>query len=250
MLKNETALQPIQVPSLQEAAIERIKQYIIAAGLKDGDRLPPEEQLAQQLGISRTVVREALRAMEALGIVTVRKGAGRYVRGFTFDPILDNLAYGMLYDFHAFEEFLRVRERLESCFLADAIANLTPNTIERLQSIVQRMREKAESSSSTDELMDEDISFHRTLYESLGNSFLLKLLETFWQVQKNLRQRYPGGMDTLEERGEFVERHQALLEALARRDVALARERLQEHFEGVHKWLSVQQKMSEKQSEK
>ncbi len=239
-------LSPVRVPNLQEVVIEQVKQYIIAAGLRAGDRLPPEEELAQQLGISRTVVREALRAMEALGIVTARQGSGRYVRDFTFDPILDNLAYSMLYDFHTFEELLQVREKLEAGFLAEVIAHLSPNTVQSLRKILERMKCKAAQGASTDELLEEDVAFHRALYENVNNSLLLKLLEIFWRVQKDLRARFPDEMKTPEKREQFVRRHEALVEALEQRDVELARERLHKHFEGVRQWILQQKRRSER----
>ena len=247
MSKKPTSLSPVRVPNLQEIVIERVKQYIISAGLRAGDRLPPEEELAQQLGISRTAVREALRAMEALGIVTARQGSGRYVREFTFDPILDNLAYSMLYDFHTFEELLQVREKLEAGFLSEVIAHLTPDTVQSLRQIVERMKQKARQGASTDALLEEDVAFHRTLYQNVNNSLLLKLLEIFWRVQRDLRPRFPDEMNSPEERERFVRRHEALVDALEQGDVELARERLHKHFEGVRQWILQQKRRSGEQ---
>ncbi len=230
-------LEPIRVPNLQQVVIERVKQYIVHSGLRAGDRLPSEEELAQQLGVSRTAVREALRAMEALGIVSARQGAGRYVRDFSLQPILDNLAYSMLYDLHSFEELLTVREKLEAGFLEDAIAALTPETKAKLRAILHRMAEKIQRNAPDDELLEEDIAFHRALYEPLGNALLLKLLEIFWTVQKHLRARLSQGTT---DRAQFLRQHEALVQALEMGDVALAQARLVAHFEGVRAWITAE----------
>jgi len=228
-------LEPIRVPNLQQTVIERIKDYILQSGLRGGDRLPTEEELAQQLGVSRTAVREALRALEALGIVGARQGSGRFVREFSFEPILDNLAYSLLYDVHTFAELLDVREKLEASFLEDVVERLTPETIAQLRRILDRMRHKSATDTSQQALLEEDVAFHRILYQPVGNSLLLKLLEVFWTVQRNLRSHVPH--ETVD-REEFVRRHEGLVEALEARDVALARERLSTHFEGIRFWIA------------
>ncbi len=227
-------LRPPRVQTLQEAVIKQLKEYILAAGLRAGDRLPTEEELARHLGVSRTAIREALRALEALGIITVRHGSGRYVQDFSFQPILDNLAYSIFYDVHTFEELLDVRAKLEAGFLEDAIEHMTQETIEKLRSIVKRMQDMIDHNVPKEALLEEDISFHRTLYENVYNSLFIKLLDIFWHVQKQLRSRVS---HEAEDRSLFVKQHAALVDALEARDVALARERLMAHFQGVRAWI-------------
>ena len=83
-------IQPIQLPSVHIEIQNRIKEYIIANNLQPDDPLPSEPQLAEQLGVSRAVVRESLRSLEALGVIYSRRGAGRFVSRFNLDPILQN----------------------------------------------------------------------------------------------------------------------------------------------------------------
>ncbi|NPA90931.1 MAG: FadR family transcriptional regulator [Chloroflexi bacterium] len=228
-------LRPPRVQTLQEAVVQQLKEYIIASGLRPGDRLPTEEDLARQLGVSRTAVREALRALEALGIISVRHGAGRFVQEFSFQPILDNLAYSILYDLHTFEELLEVREKLEAGFLEEVVAGLTPDTLAELRHIVARMQEKVARNAPKEALMEEDMCFHRALYANVNNRLLFKLLEIFWDVQKRLRARIP---HEAEDRADFVRQHEAIVDALEARDVALARTRLLAHFQGVRAWIA------------
>ncbi len=232
-------LRPPRVQTLQEAVIQQLKEYILAAGLRAGDRLPTEEELARHLGVSRTAIREALRALEALGIIAVRHGSGRYVQDFSFQPILDNLAYSIFYDVHTFEELLEVRAKLEAGFLEEAIAQMTPETLQELRSIVHRMQEMVEQQAPKEALLEEDIAFHRTLYENVHNALFIKLLDIFWHVQKRLRTRVD---HEAEDRWVFVQQHAALVEAIAAGDVTLARERLMAHFQGVRTWIEQEKK--------
>jgi len=94
---------------LHQLAQEEIKSYIIEHSLKPGAPLPPETDLAQQLGIGRNSVREAVKALEALGILEARAGTGLFVRTFSFDSILDNLEYGLHFEIKRLADVLEVR---------------------------------------------------------------------------------------------------------------------------------------------
>jgi DNA-binding FadR family transcriptional regulator len=114
---------------LFESAMRAIREYTLNSGPRAGDPLPPEGRLAQELGISRTSTREALKALESLGVVRVRTGAGVFVRPFSFDAILDNLASGTLSDRSSILELLRVRQQLVAGFVAQAAVEASPERL-------------------------------------------------------------------------------------------------------------------------
>jgi DNA-binding FadR family transcriptional regulator len=99
---------------------DQIKQYITENKLAAGDLLPPEGQLASDLGVSRGSVREAIKALESLGIVEVRHGDGVRVRAFNFDSVFDLLSYGLVFDPAKAAELLGIRIWLEVAAVADA----------------------------------------------------------------------------------------------------------------------------------
>ena len=136
-------LKPIDLPSIHEEIQKRIKEYILANGLQPGDPLPSEPQLADQLGVSRAVVREALRSLEALGVIYSRRGAGRYVSRFNLDPIVQSLSYGMLFDMEDMEDILAVRERLEAGFMADAVPAMDQDTLNQMWRLGCQKQQKA-----------------------------------------------------------------------------------------------------------
>lgn len=110
----------VVVPDLQQAIQQQIKRYILDKRLREGDRLPSKEDPAHQLGSSRTAIREALSGLEALGLIEVRHGSGRYVRPFNFSAVLDNLAHckqhRSLYDALARREALLAQRCLMAQF--------------------------------------------------------------------------------------------------------------------------------------
>ena len=210
---------------LHQMAQAAIRRYILERRLRAGDPLPAEGQLAVDLGISRTSVREAVKALESLGILEARARVGLFVRAFSLDPILDNLGYGLLADRTSVRELLQVREHLEASFMPLVVRSLTPQRRHVLRSVVDRMGERA---ARGEVFSEEDRFFHRVLYEHVGNDLLLKLIDVFWVVFSRLRDEA-----LVEEEDDPVrawEDHRRIVEALERGDGAGAQESVLRHF--------------------
>jgi DNA-binding FadR family transcriptional regulator len=227
------SLKPIEMPSVHDALIASVKEYIIANGLQAGDPLPTEAQLAGQLCVSRSGVREALRSLQSLGVITSRRGEGHYVKGFNLDPIVQNLNYSMLFDIEDARELLEVRERLEMSFIADAAAAMDERTLESLRGFVSVMQQKADQGRL---FLEEDIAFHRTLYETVGNRFLIKLLDVFWNVYDHLRDRSVFDVRDLRQEARS---HEQILQALEARDGDAAMRHLVPHFASLEERLKL-----------
>ncbi len=165
-------------PSLHQSVQIALKEYITSADLKPGDPLPAESELARQLGVSRNSVREAVKALETVGIVETRRGSGVFVASFSFDPLLEALPYALMVDTHDLIDLLDVRGALEDAMVSRAIAAQTPEQLVRLRAVLDAMRERAEAHQPIDR---EDRAFHRTLFEVIGNRVLLRLIDIFWE---------------------------------------------------------------------
>ena len=228
-------IQPIQMPSVHVEIQNRLKEYIIANNLQPDDPLPSEPQLANQLGVSRAVVREALRSLEALGVIYSRRGAGRYVSQFNLNPILQNLSYGMLFDVEDLQEIIAVRERLEVGFIADAISAMDEDTLDQMRQTLERMKKKMHTD---EDFLEDDLTFHRFLYQVTGNRLLIKLLDIFREVYQNLHNQSLGVARSLEVE---LRNHQQILQAIEAGDAKLAQQRLANHFDGIKDRLSTAQ---------
>ena len=220
-------LRPIDPRSIHQELQEHIKEYILVSKLQPGDPLPSETRLAKHLGVSRPVLREALRSLESLGVIRARQGGGRYVNEFNLDAIVQNLGYSMLFDMEDIHEILDVRERLESSFIADAISAMDPETLDQLRALVNRMRQKAAADQA---FLEEDLAFHRAIYVVISNRLLIKLLDVFWDVYKNLRDE---SLHIVKDLDGEAQNHEAILEAIEAKDVALAQRHLIDHFHGI-----------------
>lgn len=206
-----------------------MKNFIIRNNLQPGDKLPPEKEITTQLGVSRTAVREAIKSMEALGIIEVRTGQGMFVRSFNLDPILQNLPYSIQFDRDDLAGVLEVRKALECFCIKEVIQKISQKEIEQLKHLADKMNVKAEHG---EEFAPEDSEFHQTIFKVADNDLLLKLLNIFWKLLRNARDK------TLMVEPDLVgsaARHRGVVEAIEKRDVESAQIRLLEHFINIEK---------------
>ena len=222
------SIKPLNRPPLLHVTVqESLRGYIESNGLKAGDPLPPETFLAQQLGVGRNSVREAIKALESLGILETRRGVGVFVKEFSFQPLLDNLAYGLGDSLRDIEELREIRRVLETGLIGKTIAQISEADIAELRAVTERMRQRAERNES---FVEEDQQFHELLFRCQNNRMLNGLIEVFWRAFykasdfANLTNADP--LSTWRD-------HHEIVEAIVARDVEKARTRLDEHYEGI-----------------
>src|SRR5256712_213293 len=104
---------PIKSTRIYEEIVRQVKQMIAEGRLKSGDRLPPERDLAEKFVVSRSSVREALRALESLGLVEIRAGEGTFVREVSVESLIEPLALMMVSPREAIAERSEARHLLE-----------------------------------------------------------------------------------------------------------------------------------------
>ena len=224
----ETRLKPLVRPALLHHSVQdAIRAFILDNKLRAGDPLPPETDLARQLGVSRNSVREAVKALESLGILETRRGSGLFVRAFSFDPLLENLSYGLLFDLRELVELLEIRRTLETGLIGATMRVMPSTAVDELGAVVSAM---AELANRGENFADEDRRFHQILFEPLGNLTLLKLLDVFWltyrEASRHTDMRNPDLIPTYED-------HASIFEAVAARDVEEARAALDRHYAGL-----------------
>lgn len=220
-----------KIPAYRLAQAE-IKQFIERKGLKPGDGLPPEGMLAEDLGISRPSLREAVKSLESLGILESRHGEGIYVKEFSFDSILENLPYSMVADNAQVTDLLYVRTYLELGAIPSVVRNIKPENIQRLRALAETMLSKALAHQT---FFDEDRAFHAEMYRCMENSFLLSLIDLFWRIFNNLL-THTGGMAVDNGELEMTARdHLAIVEMLEKKDKAGLMWAHAKHFESISK---------------
>jgi DNA-binding FadR family transcriptional regulator len=212
---------------LHLSAQESLRAYILDNDLKAGDPLPPEATLARQLGIGRNSMREAIKALESVGVLETRRGIGIFVKAFSFQPLLDNLAYGLQDSLRDVDELRDIRRVLETGLIDRTIALIGAADIAALRDVTERMRQRAERNES---FAAEDQEFHQLLFRCQNNKMLSALIDIFWSAFYKASGfadlHNPAPLDTWRD-------HAVIVDAIAARDVAAARQRLEAHYSGI-----------------
>jgi DNA-binding FadR family transcriptional regulator len=226
-------LENIKKENLSSQARENLKLFFVKNGLKGGDPIPTEHELAASLGVSRTAVREALKSLESLGIIEVRPGVGRFLKPFNFNAILENLSYGIDMDVKDFKDILDVRIALESAFLEHYVGHYDKVQIRKLRDILDAMRRLDAGGGDESSMIRVHALFHLALYQDQGNALLLSLIKIFATIQRSMTlvNRY-----RTQDTKEFIDLHSALVDAIERGNAAEVRTTLLEHFEEALEW--------------
>jgi GntR family transcriptional repressor for pyruvate dehydrogenase complex len=218
--------------ALTDEAILRIKAMIVSGQLQPGQRLPPEAALAEQLGLSRNSLREAVRALALINILDVRQGDGTYVTSLEPELLLDALTF--VVEFHRDEsvlEFLRVRRILEPAAAAMAALAIGPDGLAALEANLLASSPEAE----VEDLIKLDIEFHRLIGVASGNQVLASLIEGLSGPTN--RARVWRGRTQAGSSERTVNEHRAILDALIAREPELAHAAMVNHVAGVENWL-------------
>jgi DNA-binding FadR family transcriptional regulator len=227
---------PIRGEAVVRAAQESIKQYIIENQLGAGASLPTEHVLARTLGISRNSLREALRALETIGVVETRHGLGTFVGHASLAPLIEGMAFNLSQrvggDARALRELLELREILEVELVRRVTGQHTEEQRACLGTLVAQMEENARQGFLDPAL---DSAFHDALYEPLGNRAVTLLLHAFWEVQDRVRPRLPHDLLLPNIFAINAGWHRAIVQAVTSGDPTAAAAAMQEHFTGIER---------------
>src|SRR5262244_2987720 len=130
-------LAPIKSTRIYEEIVRQIKSMITEGRLKSGDQLPPERDLAEKFLVSRTSVREALRALESRGLIEIRAGEGAFIRDISVETLIEPLALVILPHREAVGELFEARRLLEPAISALAARRATREELTEMERILE-----------------------------------------------------------------------------------------------------------------
>lgn len=209
-----------------EYIVEQIKDMIIDGQLTVGERLPTEKELSEKFGVSRTSVREALKALEVIGICESRQGGGNFIVNKVQERTTNNLSLLYTLNNGKTEDLIQLRRCIESESIRNIIEEGNEEAVKELGEIVEHYN----ASTTSKERTYWDRQFHAKIIESSGNimfTFLLNALSYLYNlnislVSKVIEDAYP--IDLL------IQEHNELYHAIKTRDLDLARKCIDEHF--------------------
>jgi DNA-binding FadR family transcriptional regulator len=233
--KNDSLFQPIESSNLYKSISERIKEAIFKNHLKPGDKLPSEKELSLSFNVSKASLREALRTLEAEGLIEIRKG----VSGGAFVREVDlNTACGFFFNYLFFQkptlrEFSQIRIILELAVIDIITPVLTDVELAHLEGNLEKTKNSLNNGKYICEL---DLAFHRMLASATNNTIIEVVLEAIKHAVFEIK-------SILEPDYEFAksiyELHKQIYEALCERDAEKAKNQMFNHIKDVESRLMV-----------
>ena len=205
-------------------AFREIRAYIIRNGLLPGDLLPTEHEMSEKLGVSRNVLREAIKSMELMGMVQACPGRGTVVREFSLDFVFQNVLFFTVGgEDKSVREMFGIRRMLELSYMRQAFHMLTSDDIDVLRECVQKMHESGEDNYLA--FTEADRKFHTTLFRGLNNSVLNSLMESIWAVDEGfeLEKKSPHLVTS-------ISKHEAIVKSLEEYDYRAFARAMEIHF--------------------
>ena len=222
--------QPVQLGRLFEKIVEQIEQQILSGGLKAGDQLPPERELAEQFKVSRTAVREAIKNLAQKGLLEVNPGRGTFITNTTSQALRHSLSLVVkIGQSQGWEDLVEVRELLEPEIAILAAVRAQKEHIASMQEAITTMDSALDDANL---FIEADLDFHLALAEATENAIIPILIDSIVDLLREQRKgifQVEGGP----ERGQC--HHKRILEAIIQGNPEAAHESMRIHLQQVRK---------------
>ena len=214
---------PIRAEYLTENVVRQLKSSILRGAIKPGERLPPERELASILGISRGSLRQALKALQVMGVLDVVHGSGAYLSDAAEAILRDPADLLIPLRGHSFAEMYEARRALESESAACAALRASEDDIRKMRLVIDAMRSSA---MTTRRFVDKDKDLHRHIALASGNSVFVWFIDL---LQKVLAKGQLTHART--ERMHIInDEHERIVNAIETRDPITARDEMLAHL--------------------
>lgn len=216
-------------PRLSDKVADTMLETILSQELQAGDQLPSERELGEQFGVSRTVVREAVRALVAKGVIEVRSGSGLRVAAVNAAAVTESMSLFLRGGAFGFEQVHEVRALLEVHIARLAAERRTDVDLTRMSEAHLQMKRDVED---VDAAARDDLEFHRAIARATQNYLYLLLLDSIGSTLIDIRRKNigSGAMPTT------IGQHALILDRIVACDPAGAGEAMALHLEGVASW--------------
>jgi len=227
---------------LSQQIAEQLQELIVNGALQPGDKLPSELQLAAQVGVSRTVIREAVQTLEQKGLLKVLVGSGTYVSRVAPQVVSESIGLFVRQGDSSFSDLDDLRQMFEIEVVGLAAERAKPEDILRIEEIVQEMATAIAKIESQPEYLEQfveaDLAFHNALAEATQNPLFSILLEPITHLLMEFRRlasKAPGAP------ADAFEYHRRVLEQVKAGNALASREIMREHLTKAREWIAIAQ---------
>jgi GntR family transcriptional repressor for pyruvate dehydrogenase complex len=215
---------------VSEDIIEQVRDLIASGRFNPGDRLPSERELAQALSVSRSAVREAIRAMESLGLIEARAGEGTFVAAPTGTSRRDPISASLFQAWSTQHKLFEVRRLIEPGLAALAARRATTEQIANMAAVLAEQKAEIRRGGTG---IKENSEFHLLIARATGNEVLVRIMGGLRDLLRKTREASWRGGDPSVRSLRSLKHHQRILRAIEARDPAVAERRMRDHIHEV-----------------
>ncbi|MDM0446794.1 FadR/GntR family transcriptional regulator [Clostridium perfringens] len=223
---------PVKNMKVYEQVVDQIKEMVRVGQIKKGDKLPTERVMAEELQVSRTSIREAMRALEVVGLIESRQGAGNYIREEFDDVLLEPLSIVFMLQNGTNKDIFELREVLELSTIFLSVMRISDEELKKLGELVERFK----TSRDEEENVKIDSEFHSIIVKGANNVLITNLLEGVSElVDKFISEGRRAILSDERNRGKLLDFHEKIYLAIKNRDAYSTYKHMQEHFQLIKK---------------
>jgi len=226
LLSPKTEFEAIRRNKLYEEVADRLQRWILDE-MKPDDKLPPERLLAEMFGVGRSSIRDAVRRLQAMGLVEPRQGHGTVVCEVSDHSIISPLSSVLIRNSKLVAELLDVRKIIEPGIAARAAGSASPEQISAMEEILQRQSLKLSRGESA---IAEDSEFHYCLALAADNSVVLRVLDVLMDLLQKSREQM---LQVKGRPAKSLAGHRQIVAAIKRKDAAGAESAMRKHLEEI-----------------
>ena len=214
---------------MPQQIVSRLLDLIQQRHLEPGDRLPAERELAATMGVSRSSLREALRALTALGVTEMRHGTGTYVSSLEPDLLVRPLSFVLSLSDGGFDQLFEARKVVEPAIAALAARRIDEAALDRLDALTMRAAAVVDDAEA---FLVADVELHDAIRRAAGNAILGRFMESI-QALGVASRKATGSRRVVREQS--LRDHDAIVAALRSHDAAAAADAMHRHLENVER---------------
>ena len=213
---------PVKNMKVYEQVVDQIKEMVRVGQIKKGDKLPTERVMAEELQVSRTSIREAMRALEVVGLIESRQGAGNYIREEFDDVLLEPLSIVFMLQNGTNKDIFELREVLELSTIFLSVMRISDEELKKLGELVERFK----TSRDEEENVKIDSEFHSIIVKGANNVLITNLLEGVSElVDKFISEGRRAILSDERNRGKLLDFHEKIYLAIKNRDAEFIKNR-------------------------
>lgn len=221
----EKLLRPVARDSTVSEVARHLLDQLGASRVPPGTRLPSERVLSERLGVGRSTIREALSALDILGVIEIKPGSGSYLRGGTSEFLDQTINWGLMLGRPRTRDLVEVRQFLEIMSAGLAARRVRDANIARLGEHLAEMRRTVADPAA---FVEADVAFHLEVAATAGNTVLTDLLAS---VRTLLRMWMEHAVGVEGTKAAAIDEHEAVLTAIRDRDEKAAEDAMRTHMD-------------------